>query len=194
MLNFFVLDRIKGTPKSGVKYKAYARVYDFKSREYNDKLLASGTSDRNGYISILPSQQSANTSITIELSEKKDRFFPETSFYLGPTIKTDPKPEIKTYFFTDRAIYRPGQTVYFKGIIIEKTGDEQKVKANYETKVDFFDVNFQLISSLTLTTNEFGSVNGAFIIPTGVLNGMMTIRNSSGGTTFNVEDYKRPTF
>jgi len=193
-VEFFVLDRIKGTPKSGVKYKAYARVYDFKSREYNDKLLASGTSDRNGYISILPSQQSANTSITIELSEKKDRFFPETSFYLGPTIKTDPKPEIKTYFFTDRAIYRPGQTVYFKGIIIEKTGDEQKVKANYETKVDFFDVNFQLISSLTLTTNEFGSVNGAFIIPTGVLNGMMTIRNSSGGTTFNVEDYKRPTF
>jgi len=191
---FFVLDRLKGTPKSGVSYKVFTRDYDYKTREYSDKLMQSGTSDRNGYFAIEPQDGTRNPSVTIHLSEKKDSFSPATSFYIGPPSKPDERPVLRSFFFTDRAIYRPGQTVYFKAIVIEKIVDKQEVKSDHNLKIEFFDVNYQLISSVNLTTNEFGAVNGSFTIPSGILNGQMTIRNSSGSTVIQVEDYKRPTF
>jgi hypothetical protein len=60
--------------------------------------------------------------------------------------------------------------------------------------VNFLDVNGQLIAKTTLTTNDFGSFNGSFTAPEGVLIGLMTISNESGSISVSVEDYKRPTF
>src|SRR4030095_2356371 len=89
--------------------------------------------------------------------------------------------QITTHFFTDRAIYRPGQTVYFKGIVLETKNQKNPViKANYPVTVTFFDVNYQKVSSLDLTTNEYGSVNGSFIAPMGALTGQMHITDGHG--------------
>ncbi len=102
--------------------------------------------------------------------------------------------QTKTHFFLDRAIFRPGQTVYFKGIKIRSKGNEHEVVKHTKTTVTLYDVNYQKVTSLTLTTNEFGSFNGSFVLPQGLLNGQMRIQDDNGSIFFSVEEYKRPKF
>jgi Large extracellular alpha-helical protein len=100
----------------------------------------------------------------------------------------------RTNFFTDRAIYRPGQTVHFKGIIMKTKDDEKQIVANKQTQVVFRDANYQEIASLTLLTNEYGSFDGSFVIPFGLLHGDFQLSNENGSCNIKVEEYKRPTF
>ena len=98
--------------------------------------------------------------------------------------------------FTDRSIYRPGQTVYFKAILYSHLINKLKELIKGATvNVIFRDANWQVISEQKLTTNDFGSIDGNFSIPQGLLNGNMTIEISDHGSTYiRVEEYKRPTF
>src|SRR6185503_7110538 len=99
-----------------------------------------------------------------------------------------------TYIFTDRAIYRPGQTIYFKGIMIESDGETNRILANRTETVILYDVNYQEVAKLPLTTNEYGSFNGTFTLPQNLLNGQMHLGNAYGYAYVSVEDYKRPKF
>ncbi len=109
-------------------------------------------------------------------------------------------------FFTDRSLYRPGQKVYFKGILREesvKNGESvyMKVMPHTNVKVLLRDVNRSIVDQQLLTTNEYGSVEGTFELPVGGLTGEFTLEYSvegismtQHGVTFKVEEYKRPTF
>ncbi len=99
-----------------------------------------------------------------------------------------------SYFFTDRAIYRPGQTVYFKGILLRTNGDKSFLDTNASTNVILYDVNYQQVASLNLVADAYGSVSGTFVLPVGVLNGTMRITDGYGTKYVQVEDYKRPKF
>ncbi|MDR0697601.1 MAG: hypothetical protein LBG28_00055 [Tannerella sp.] len=98
--------------------------------------------------------------------------------------------------FTDRSIYRPGQTVYFKAILFcNMTDGNRTLLCGKTVNIRFRDVNRQIIAEKTLTSNDFGSVDGNFTIPQGLLNGHMTIECSDFATVaIRVEEYKRPTF
>lgn len=72
--------------------------------------------------------------------------------------------------FTDRSIYRPGQTLYFKSIALKTDGrNKHEVVKDIPLEVSLFDANYQKVSTTTLTTNNFGSVAGSFVIPVGDL-------------------------
>lgn len=93
--------------------------------------------------------------------------------------------------FTDRGIYRPGQTVYFKAIAI---GNGSKLLANKEYTVELYNANGEPIAEKEIITNEFGSISGEFVLPqTGLLGGYH-IEIDDASAYFNVEEYKRPTF
>jgi hypothetical protein len=98
--------------------------------------------------------------------------------------------------FTDRSIYRPGQTAYFKAILFRPDGDGKRTLLRGETvTVRFRDVNGQVISEKALTSNDFGSVDGSFTIPQGRLNGVMMIECPDyASVAISVEEYKRPAF
>lgn len=102
----------------------------------------------------------------------------------------------KAQIFTDRAIYRPGQTVYFKVINIQRDKEVESVIAGLKQKITLTDTNGQEVSSQTFTTNEFGSYHGSFILPKGKLNGTFYLKTSENDGYFNfrVEEYKRPKF
>ncbi|MBT3786268.1 hypothetical protein HOF92_14935, partial [bacterium] len=101
-------------------------------------------------------------------------------------------------FYTDRSLYRPGQTIQFKGICYEKDPAAQNYEVNEcrNVKVVLRDANYQEVERLTKNGNEFGSFSGQFTAPRGRLTGAYTIVASSpaGTTRIRIEEYKRPKF
>ncbi|MBK1897172.1 alpha-2-macroglobulin family protein [Chryseobacterium paridis] len=111
----------------------------------------------------------------------------------------DPNKQIrsKAQIFTDRAIYRPGQTVYFKVINTKIDKEIEGVISGLKQKITLVDANGQETGVQNFTTNEFGSYHGSFILPKGKLNGMFYLNtdgNSQGYKEIRVEEYKRPKF
>ncbi|GAA4962054.1 alpha-2-macroglobulin family protein [Algibacter aquimarinus] len=106
----------------------------------------------------------------------------------------------KSFVFTDRSIYRPGQTVYFKAIAMKTKKGKSKVLANEPVYAVLYNINDEEIKKLELTTNEFGSVSGEFILPNNGLNGEYYIEFDGEDEDlftehyFSVEEYKRPKF
>lgn len=106
----------------------------------------------------------------------------------------------QTHFFTDRSIYRPGQTIQFKAIAVETRPNEGRyqTRAGQQLKIGLWDANNQLIEQMDLRTNEFGSVSGSFTAPRDRGTGMMRIGTLespfNGGQVVRVEEYKRPKF
>jgi hypothetical protein len=95
---------------------------------------------------------------------------------------------------TDRAIYRPGQTVYIKGIAVTMGLDSAHVLANRSYEMVARDANQQVLVKKAVRTNEFGSFTTDFVLPPVCLNGTFRIQVSKQSCTFRVEEYKRPTF
>jgi len=96
--------------------------------------------------------------------------------------------------FTDRPIYRPGQTVFYKGIYLKITESDQTILGGQALEVSFKDVNRKQLASTPVSTNDYGTFQGSFEIPAGRLNGNMEISTQYGNIIVAVEEYKRPTF
>ncbi|MCC6371874.1 MAG: hypothetical protein IT236_12770, partial [Bacteroidia bacterium] len=96
--------------------------------------------------------------------------------------------------FTDRAIYRPGQTIYYKAMALSGTRNNFKLLPKKELKLIFYDGNNQKIAEQKMVSNDYGTVSGAFVAPQGGLTGQMRIADEFGDISFSVEEYKRPKF
>lgn len=100
----------------------------------------------------------------------------------------------KVVLFTDRPIYRPGQTVFYKGIYFEFEDEKNRILSGENVDITFNDVNRKEIEKTSKISNEFGTFQGSFTIPIGKLNGQMSINTAYGSIAIQVEEYKRPTF
>ncbi len=192
-LEFFVLDRETGTALKGVKAKLWTRVYSNVSGSYKKALQETYTSDKEGRIVAKPDKKNNDYNF-IEFENNKDRLVSGEPFYLFRTGRPPKYKTLRTFFFTDRAIYRPGQTVHFKGIVLRTDGENFEPADKENTLVKFMDVNYQEAGRLALTTNDFGSVFGTFTAPRTGLTGQMQITDGHGTACFSVEEYKRPRF
>ena len=190
-----VLHRESGQPMDGVKVQAFYHEYNSKSRKYENNPNGVYETNKTGMV-IIPARNDNNRykQFYLVLSSKGDQLISERYFSSFSTQVNELKTTTQTHFFTDRAIYRPGQTIYFKGIVLERTGEAVKIKPGAKTEVSFYDVNGQVVSKQSLTTNDFGSFSGSFIAPQGTLTGQMTIRCETGAISVQVEEYKRPKF
>lgn len=140
----------------------------------------------------------ANDSFLIMVESAGDKLVSAGTYSThGPYA--DPPAQTQTVFFTDRSLYRPGQTIHFKGICIQT----DPLSAKYQTlagqalTVIFRDVNGQEIARQTLVCNDYGSFSGSFTAPSDRLTGQMTLAVESGPSGYasiNVEEYKRPKF
>ena len=109
------------------------------------------------------------------------------------------EPFQRTVFFTDRSLYRPGQTVSFKGICVsvDRQRDKYQTVDRKDITVVFEDANGQEMAKQVCRTNDFGSFSGSFTAPRDRLTGRYTTARRGGWqrhTSVNVEEYKRPKF
>ena len=125
----------------------------------------------------------------------KNQYLNLQSYYRTPSSQEE-RTEVRAFLLTDRSLYRPGQTIYIKGILYNQKGREAQVKTDFSDELLLLDVNGQEISRQKVSTGDFGSFRAEMILPTACLNGDFTLRLNDNGTTTNVrvEEYKRPTF
>ena len=202
--DYFVLNRETGKPLPSANVQVWEQRYDTKQSKYIKQKAALYKTDVNGFFKITnPQEKNYSYTYAPDISYNGDKLFMndwinDYYYYRQPEIKEESLIEKrKIFFFTDRSIYRPGQTVYFKAIAIipdkEKTN---KVLADFSTYIYLKDANDEIIDSVKLKTSEYGSFSGKFQIPQGILNGEFSIQaeNEKGQTDFSVEEYKRPKF
>lgn len=209
----FVVERKKGKPIEGVTVNLYKANRD--GNESKDELITTLKTDNIGRVNFKDIQEinaKGYNRVYYTLSLGNDSAFPKQ--YISPGYYTADnfltknggvssvlyqEDEDDFYgemsVFTDRNIYRPGQTVYFKAIA---SGENYKPGANKKVNVTLFDENGETVAEKELQTNEFGSVAGEFILPQSGLLGQYHIEADCDSETadvyFQVEEYKRPTF
>ena len=183
-----VVDRQSGEPLSNVKV-------NFKNRNYNQtnetKIV---TTDKNGFAKIPTEFNNYSYQIAGDLAEYSN--------YRYRYNEEVDDIDFQAKIFTDRGIYRPGQTVYFKAIVYRLNGKDMKVVANKKLHVYLEDYNGKEIESLDLQSNEFGSIQGNFVLPANGATGnfQMYVEEADGDQKelafhdFQVEEYKRPKF
>ena len=184
------VDRKTGKTVEGVTVEVSRREWDYKTREYKTIIIETPKSDRNGMVKLT---KKTENSFNINLRKGDDNLLSSNSFRLYQPYKNN-NEIYTTTLFTDRAIYRPGQTVYFQGIVVRSQGDDKTLVNHYSEKVSFRDANWQEISSADFKTDEYGSFSGSFVIPTDRLNGLFRLNANKGSVCIRVEEYKRPTF
>ncbi len=192
-LNVNILHRQTGEGLSGVKVDCYINKYISSKNRRVYTHIGKYISDKNGFVKIqAPNENYQN--VFLEFEHNDDEFIPLRNHYIYPYSNTQTRSNTLCHVFTDRAIYRPGQKVYFKAIMLEKTGNNSKILSNYRTEIILLDRNSKAVEKLLLTTNEYGSISGEFTIPKGGLTGRMYISNTFGRQQITVEEYKRPKF
>ena len=186
----YVLDRESGMPIKDVNVNLYKQDYNYHQKKYVKTTIADLKTDKNGIARV------SNTEYKffyINLFKDDDKLLSNRYFY-NHQDKSEEKLTETTTFFTDRRIYRPGQTVYYKGIILNQNSTTKELVVGKNTKVTLRDSNWQEVATQYFTTDESGAFDGSFVIPDNLANGYFSIENESGSTSFKVEEYKRPTF
>lgn len=184
---FLLADRMTGVPLD----QAEVTFWNVDDRD-NWQKIGTSQADSRGLVQRLPEREQ----FVVRVQQGEDVLYSTNRFYNGQP----PQPartRRRIAFFLDRAIYRPGQTVFFKGLALKQTGSAQpEIVPGEELTVTLIDANYQEVFEQTFTTNEFGTFHGQFEAPATGLNGRMQLRVKSWNATsyFQVEEYKRPTF
>lgn len=190
MVEIQVVNRESGAPLPDVNLLLYRDDYERKPKSRPSGFIYKGITDKNGRMKtgIL-----SFSSFDLRLSLGTDTLTGMPAGWLR-SREVDSLPKEKTILFTDRQIYRPGQTIYFKGLELRTLNGKTDLIFEKKTKVTLRDANNKEISSLLLKSNEYGSFNGTFIVPQNILNGNIGIYTPDGRITVKVEEYKRPSF
>lgn len=200
--DFFVVNRESGQPLQKANIVLWEQSYNYDQRKNVSVKVGNYSSDANGHFLVNKAAGNNAYNRTLEVTYQNDHLHLDdraySYVYREETEPVDEKRNRRIFFFTDRSIYRPGQTVYFKGIVTTKdakTG-KPKIVANLKTKIYLFDANYQKADSLEVTSNEFGSYSGKFTVPLGRITGNYYLQESTTGVGayFSVEEYKRPKF
>src|SRR6185312_4819510 len=214
-LQYFVLNRTTGQPLSGASVQVLNQKYDYTSRSNTLTKQAKYITDKNGYFRLpeIKDEKNLSQNVRLDITYKNDRLFLDDYQYIYYNYYNRDEPDsdyqdqkefnedhAKVFLFTDRSIYRPGQTVYFKGIGVTKDFKTKKsilLQTKESLTVVFSDANNQKIDSVKVLLNDFGSFNGRFNIPENKLNGEVNINvkeYQNSEVSFSVEEYKRHKF
>ncbi len=193
--DFYVFDQQSGEPLANVHAQFWFQEFDRSTRKQVDKKSKDFRTDENGHFRADFPPKKRHQRFRMEFTHKDDRLFMDefrsSTRYRQPRMRGT-RPQ--TFFFTDRSIYRPGQTLYFKGIMLQENDDKHSIMTGEKTTVTLYDVNGQKVSDQQFTSNDYGTISGTFTLPSAGLTGQMRLQNAYGSVYFSVEEYKRPKF
>lgn len=189
---YVVVNATDGQPVPGAKIMLYDRDYDVKTGKWKRLVHARLTTDENGEAYF------KNVDGNVLISTSNDKFTPAKDIYLSRTRYYERKDDkIKHQLFTDRSIYRPGQTVHASAIsyIVKKGLDASVPGKSMELNFILRDANGKQVAEQKATTDEYGTASVDFELPKEGQTGLYFISVNGTATKYvRVEEYKRPTF
>lgn len=189
---YVVVNATDGQPVPGAKIMLYDRDYDVKTGKWKRLVHARLTTDENGEAYF------KNVDGNVLISTSNDKFTPAKDIYLSRTRYYEQKDDkIKHQLFTDRSIYRPGQTVHASAIsyIVKKGLDASVPGKSMELNFILRDANGKQVAEQKATTDEYGTASVDFELPKEGQTGLYSISVNGTVTKYvRVEEYKRPTF
>ncbi|MEA3446724.1 MAG: alpha-2-macroglobulin family protein [Bacteroidota bacterium] len=185
-----VVNRDNGKALSGINIDKLNISYSRETRSNEIIKTATLKTNKQGFVKLLPEEGRYRSNFILIFKNGKDFLIADDNFY-NPGKRNKSKQKICN-FFLDRKIYRPGQVVYFKGIINTGKGAKSEVVPEQKVNVQLFDANWQSLKEHEFVSNKFGSFSGSFTLPKSALTGNFTIKNEFGSINFRVEEYKRP--
>jgi hypothetical protein len=196
---YYVLNRDNGQPFNNASVQVWETKYNYTTSQNDNTKAETYTTDKNGLFKIKKTKDYRN--IRLQIKQGTDELFLQeeeyNTYYNSYELTPQPQKPI-TFLFTDRSIYRPGQIIYFKGIVLQKgiKAAESAILPQFSTSLQLRDANQQKIMDVKLVTNEYGSYHGSFKLPEGTLNGQFTLfdKGTLSQQYFSVEEYKRPKF
>ncbi len=188
----YVLDREKGEALKDVKLRFLTIRNNYRSKKVDAKVLGQAVTDAGGYFSFDAGGDYRR--YFIEATRGDDKLITGEFFQSRKYSPAAAKENISTRLFTDRSIYRPGQTIHFKGIVLGSKEKSHKIKSDFPVNVQLRDANHETVKEQKYTTNEYGSFNGSFVLPATGLTGNFQLQTKHGSISFRVEEYKRPRF
>ena len=189
---YVVVNATDGQPIAGAKIELYDQRYDFKTKKDKRIVHARLTTDENGEAYF------KNVDGMVLISTDNDKFTPARDIYLSRTRYYEKKDnETKYQVYTDRAIYRPGQTVHVTAIdFVNMKGVDAKVPVGRD-ELDFrlCNASWKEVEMKKAKVDEYGTASVDFELPKEGQTGMYHVSvNDQVNRFFRVEEYKRPTF
>ena len=197
--DYFVLNRDNGQPLANAAVQVWEQKYDYSTYRYSRQKEKLYRTNDKGYFR-LDQKKERNNGWLLDITHNNERFFLDEIIYDNYYYRDTKEPEEITsiHLFTDRSLYRPGQVVHFKGIVLTRNKDRRSgvVNAGYTNTVYLRDANHKNIDSVVVNTNEFGSFSSRFQLPQTGLSGefFLITKKDQSNVQFRVEEYKRPKF
>lgn len=189
---YVVVNATDGQPIAGAKIELYDQWYGFNMKKDKRTVHARLTTDENGEAYF------KNVDGNILISTNNDKFTPAKGIYLSRDRYYERKDDkIEHQLFTDRSIYRPGQTVHASAIsyIVKKGLDASVPGKSMELNFILRDPNWKQVAEQKATTDEYGTASVDFELPKEGQTGLYSISVNGTETKYvRVEEYKRPTF
>lgn len=194
-VTYQVINRNNGHPVVNADVKLKYKTYRNREKTFS----SSYTTDNYGKFYFKKVKENYHDVYAIITSGNDTGIFGRSYINREYNNRENTSTQYKTFVFTDRSIYRPGQTVYFKGIVTKTVNKNTSIVANTSITAALHNVNGEKVAELSFTTNEYGSFHGEFILPNTGLTGQFSIQSYSNIIDrayeyISVEEYKRPKF
>ncbi len=193
----FLLNRKSGKPIEKKSIKVYSKKNSYIKNYYQDNydFVKELQTDEKGYFNY---QGNENDQIELRCDLNNSTWYNPHVYHLNKSNYGAYQEIVSDYnqsnFYTDRSIYRPGQKIYFKSIVLKKQNKKNELVKDVSLTVSLSDVNGQVIETANVKTNSFGTYAHHFTLPNNVLTGTFTLQDNYGSKTIQVEEYKRPKF
>ena len=183
-----VTDIISGKPI------ANANVLLYTQQRYGAPYIYTASVKSNALgLAILPNQKDIKGYKVIHKADSAKQIA-SLYHYTSNSTKDDTEKE-RIQFFTDRNLYRPGQTLFFKGIVHLAADSLAELVTNKTYTIVLKDRKRKTIAEQQLITNSYGSFNGSFALPKDAEAGSYSIQCKEKGAIYvQVAAYKRPSF
>lgn len=188
-----VLDALTGSPQEGVEVKV---AWEPARGGLQDTVYVSLHTDKRGIVDIQTQKYAQERRASVTFQKGEDKYFPRMSLSVARSYEQGVQQASTPRYsvFTDRSIYRPGQTLEVSGIAFEQNGWDAWTKEDKEVNLRIYDPDYNKMKDTVLLTDELGCVAASIPLSPHAKQGAYTVEIEHVRRTVMVEAYKRPTF